>query len=136
VGEGVELPVRHRSEERPGEFLVVALELGNECLASGREGDELCSPVGWVRLARDEPVSDECIHEPSDGSRCHLQRLSKDTLRHRTAPAELPEQVRASRCQPERSDRLGHVVVQHDHELEDAIEQILVLLKLGDSEVW
>jgi hypothetical protein len=115
---------------------VVALELGNERLASGREGDERRTPVAWVRLARDEPVRDESVHEPSDGSRCHFQRLSKDTLRHRTTPAELPEQVRASRCQPERSDRLRHVVVQHDHELEDAIKQILVLLKVGDSEVW
>jgi hypothetical protein len=44
--------------------------------------------------------------------------------------------MRASRCQPERGDRLRHVVVQHNDELEDSIEQIFVLLKLGDSEVW
>ena len=115
---------------------MVAPELGDERLASGCEGDERRSPVARVRLARDEPVCDECVHEAGDGSRCHLQRFGEDTLRHGTAPSELPEQVRASRCEPERGDRLSHVLVQHDPELEDAVEQILVLLKLRDSEVW
>lgn len=115
---------------------MVALELGDMRLASGGEGHQRRSPVGWMGLARDESVRGECVHQPRDGSRCHLQRLSKDTLRHRTAPPQLPKQVRASGCQPERADRLRHVVVQDDDELEDAIEQILVLLKLGDSEVW
>lgn len=115
---------------------MVARKPADERLASGRQGDERRSPVGWVRLARDEPGRYKCVHEPGDGSRGHLQRLRKGTLRHRTTLPELPEQMRASRGQPERSDRVSHVVVEYDHELEDAIEQILVLLKLGDSEVW
>lgn len=113
---------------------MVALELADERLAPECEGHQRRSPVGRVRLARHESAGDECVHEPSDGSRRHLQRLRKGTLRHRTTPAELPEQMCASRRKPKRVNRLRHVVVQHDHELENAIEQILVLLKLGYSE--
>jgi hypothetical protein len=39
AGEGVELTLRHGSEERSGERLVVALELADKRYASRREGD-------------------------------------------------------------------------------------------------
>jgi hypothetical protein len=123
-----ELAARHRSEERPREFLVVALELGDERVASGCEGHQGCSPVGRVRLARHEPLRNKCIDEAGHGSRRHLQRFREHALRHRSELAQLPEQVSAGRSKAERGVRLRHVVVQHDHELKDAIEEILVLL--------
>jgi hypothetical protein len=81
-----------------------------------------------VRLACHETVSDQRVHEPGHRSRRHLQRFSKDTLGHRAALPELQQQMRARRRQPEGLNRLRHVVVQHDDELEDAIEEIFVLL--------
>ena len=113
--------------------LVIAPELAHERLASRCERR---SPVRRVQLASHETVGDECVHEPGHRSRRHLQCIGEDTLGHGTALAQLPEEVRTGRREPESLDRVGHVVVQHDHELEDAFEEILILLYLVYSEGW
>lgn len=107
---------------------MIAFQLSDERLASGCEGHQRRPPVGGVRLTRYKVIGDEGINEAGHCARSHFQRLRQDTLRHGTTPTQLPEQVGAGRCEPKGPDRLRHVVVQHDHELEDAIEQILVLL--------
>ena len=132
--ERFELPARHRSEERSCESLVVALERGDERLASGREGHQRRSPVGRVGLARHEPLRNDRIDEAGHGSCRHVQRFREHSLGDRAALSQLPEQVSASRSEPERGVRLRHVAVQHDDELEDAIEETLILLYRGYSE--
>lgn len=128
VRERLELVLRHRGEERPSECLVVALELVDERLALLREGHEGRSPVAWVRLARHELLCDECIDEAGHGSRRDLQRVREHPLEHRAALSQLPEEVRSSRGEAERGVCTRHVVVEHDHQIEDAIEEILILL--------
>jgi hypothetical protein len=124
----VELAARHLSEERTRERSVVALELGCKPFPIYGEGHKRCSPVGRMRLPRYEAAPDERVHEPGDRPRRQLQRFGKDTLGHRPALADLPEQMGAGRREVESLDRLRHVVVQQDDELEDTIEHVFILM--------
>lgn len=132
----VELAVRHRTKECTRKHTVIALELGDEPLPLWGEGHQCRAPVGRVRLAGHEPAFDERVYEPRHRPRRHPQRFGKDTLGHRPALSEFPEQVSAGRCEIQRLDCLRHVVVQQHDELEDTIERIFVLMYLVYSEVW
>jgi hypothetical protein len=132
--EGIDLVAGHRGEERARKPPVVALELGDERLAARGQRHQSCPTVGRVQFARHQAVGDERVDEACHGPRRHLQRAGKNALLHGASPSELPQQVRSGRREPERLDRVGHVVVEHEHELQDAIEEILVLLYLLYSE--
>ena len=79
--------------------------------------------------------ADERVHEPSDRPRRHLERFGKDTLGHRAALTQLPQQMQAGRREVQSLDRLRHVVVQQNDELEDMIEHAFILMYLVYSEV-
>jgi hypothetical protein len=128
AGEAVELASGHRSEERPREPLVVTPELGDERLAARGQGDQRGPPVGWVWFPCHQTVGDQGVDQPGHGARRYLQRVSENTLGYRAALPQLPQQVRARGRQPQRLDRLRHVLVQHNDELEDAIEEVFILL--------
>jgi hypothetical protein len=107
---------------------VIPLELPDERFASRGQGHQRRSPVARVWLTCHEPVVDERVHEPGHRSRRHLQRFGKNTLGHGATLPDLPEQMGARRRETERLDRLRHVVVQDDDELQNTIEKRFTLL--------
>jgi hypothetical protein len=77
---------------------------------------------------RYESAPDERVDEPGDRPRRDLERFGKDTLGHRSALTQFPKQMGAGSGEVQRLDRLRHVVVQQNDELEHAIEYVFVLL--------
>lgn len=115
---------------------MVPLELGDELRPLAGEGDKGGAAVGWMTLACHEVIRNECIHKASNGPGGHPQCFGKDMLGYRATLAQLPKQMGARQSEAESSDPLSHVVVQHQHELENTVEQVFILLYSGDSELW
>lgn len=105
---------------------MIALEPGDEPFPFAGERHERRSPVARVWLARHEVPRDERVHQPGHGPWRDTQRISEDPLGDRPAALELPEQMGARDGETTRPERLRHVLVQQDHELQDAIEDMLV----------
>jgi hypothetical protein len=132
--EGVELAPRHLGEERARERSVVALEFARKPFPFCGEGHEGRATVGGMEFPCHEAAVCERVHESGDRPWRHLERVGEDALGHRPALTELPKQMRPGWCEVERLDRLRHVVVQQNDELEHAIECDLILLYLLYSE--